>query len=163
MPKPLESHSQPQGHPPWQLKNTSGIVLPGLRKTPPRGKWKYQDGWDKNRVRNLLVSWRWQSPAVKSSSDLQQEGWKVINATHMCVCFGKLDPIVYKQMFLSNLIGLSYPDTMLLLNLILRQRKMKQTKKFFKAVLLLVLCFVFVLNKYLVYSSACAREIHLIR
>ena len=81
----------------------------------------------------------------------------------MCVCFGKLDPIVYKQMFLSNLIGLSYPDTMLLLNLILRQRKMKQTKKFFKAVLLLVLCFVFVLNKYLVYSSACAREIHLIR
>ena len=50
----------------------------------------------------------------------------------MCVCFGKLDPIVYKQMFLSNLIGLSYPDTMLLLNLILRQWKMKQEKKFFQ-------------------------------
>lgn len=50
----------------------------------------------------------------------------------MCVCFGKLDPIVYKQMFLSNLIGLSYPDTMLLLNLILRQRKMKLEKKNFQ-------------------------------
>ena len=52
---------------------------------------------------------------------------------HTCaVCFGKLDPIVYKQMFLCNLIVLSYPDTMLLLNLILRQRKTKQEKNFFQ-------------------------------
>lgn len=76
-----------------------------------------------------MFSWRWQSLAqrLKSSSDLQQgKKDKRLSMPHTCaVCFRKLDPIVYKQMFLCNLIGLSDPDTMLLQDFILRQRKIK--------------------------------------
>lgn len=36
----IQRNSQPQGYPPSPLECTPGIVFPGLRETPPHGKWE---------------------------------------------------------------------------------------------------------------------------